>query len=234
MAEAGLRVAELFMKEWHALGELDFATLAEAEAQLKAHIERHADDAHDPTWFHKKYAWGYHKRFIRGTVMDAVRISRSGGKLVTKLPEQWKFATDQQGVGVEKKWYAPAFDDSQWRTVGTFTQSWADLGIGFAGMYHGDTWYRTTFDIPADAKGKDLRLWFGGFDNNVDVYLNGAHSASTTGFMRPAEFKKINAALRFGAENAIAVRCEFRFAVGNGHGRHHDAGDDLRRAGRFR
>ena len=123
-----------------------------------------------------------------------------GAQIVTELPEQWRFTTDEQG------WHEPAFDASAWRTVGTSTQSCSDIGIGLEGFYHGDTWDRTTFTVPAEAQGKDPRLWFGGFGHNVDVYLNGQPLGEKTGFMRSREYEGIASALNFGGENVIAVR----------------------------
>ncbi|MFW6060024.1 MAG: DUF4838 domain-containing protein [Phycisphaeraceae bacterium] len=208
MAEAGLRCAELFMASWQALGACDFEKAARIEDELAQHIHDHRDEQHRPSWFRQRYAYGYHSRFVADTIRAGAEILRDGGRIVVKLPERWRFATDEQGVGKDNGFHLPDHHDSDWRTVGTFTESWADLEIGLGGFYHGDAWYRTTFDLPANVEDADLRLWFGGFDHNVEVYINGKHIGELTGFMRPQALDDIEFALKFGQSNVIAVRCD--------------------------
>ena len=202
MAEAGLRCAELFMRVWKGLGAFQFAEAGKAQAELKAHVRAMAART-EPSWAHERYAWGYYAVFVGRTVSAGEKIVADGGKIVVKLPDVWRFTKDEKAVGFEQGWFKPDYDDSKWARFGTFSKSWDDQGLG---TYMGDAWYRTGFTMPASAQGGDLRLWFGGFDHNVDVYLNGEHLGEKKGFAKPAEFEGIGRYLRFGGRNVLAVR----------------------------
>lgn len=107
----------------------------------------------------------------------------------------------------------PGFDDSQWRTLDLphdfqFEQPWEEskdknaMGRGFKRMC--DAWYRKTFTVPAELKGKRITLDFGGVMYYGDVYINGKKVASTEygyiGF--EADLSKH---LNYGGENVVAV-----------------------------
>lgn len=202
MAEAGLRSAELFRTIWDAIARCDFLAAEKAQAALQAHVAEMTKHT-DPNWAHDRYAYGYFDTFIGRTVAGGAAALKDGGAVVVRLSDAWKFATDEQAVGAAQGWWKPEFNDAAWKTIGTMSTSWADEGLAW---YQGDAWYRTRFTVPTDAKGRDLRLWFGGFDNNVDVYLNGKHLGEKTGFARPQEFADVAGLLYYGGENVLAVR----------------------------
>lgn len=201
MAAAGLHSAELFTTIWSATARCDFAAAAEAHAQLDAHAAE-MEKRPPPNWAHYRYAFGYYNTFVGRAVLGGAAALKDGGKVVVRLPDLWKFATDEQAVGAAAGWWKPDFADAAWKEMGTMSTSWVDEGLTW---YQGDAWYRARFTLPAGAKDKDLRLWFGGFDNNVDVYLNGVHLGEKTGFVRPQEFADVAQHLRDG-ENLLAVR----------------------------
>ena len=95
--------------------------------------------------------------------------------------------------------------DGDCQDFATFSKSWDVQGLG---SYHQDLWYRTKFTMPKVDENSDLRLWFGGFDYNVDVYLNGQHLGEQKGFATPKEFAGIGKHLKPGVEveNVLAVR----------------------------
>lgn len=203
MAEAGLRSAEIYMTVWNAIGRCDFAAAAQAQLDLAAHCKQMSERP-DPHWAHLRYAYDQYYRNFVGKVVDAgAKALSGGGKLAVRLPDIWRFSLDEKAVGVEQGWWKPDFAASGWRDIGAFSTCWADEGLPW---YQGDAWYRATFTVPADFKGKDLRLWFGGFDNNVDVYLNGQHLGEKTGFVKPQEFEDVAKHLNFGGANLLAVR----------------------------
>ncbi|MHB9106420.1 MAG: DUF4838 domain-containing protein [Armatimonadota bacterium] len=202
MAEAGLHSAELFMTVWNAVARCDFAAAEQGQAALQAHVAEMTKHT-DPNWAHDRYAFGYYNTFIGRTVAGGAAALKDGGAVIARLPDAWKFSTDEQAVGTAQGWWQPAFDDAAWKTMGAMSTSWADEGLTW---YMGDAWYRARFTVPAGAKGKDLRLWFGGFDHNVDVYLNGKHLGEKTGFVKPQEFTDVAGLLNYGGENALAVR----------------------------
>ena len=202
MAEAGLRCAELFIRIHKAVLAFDFLAAEKAQAELKAHVAAMAAKP-EPHWAHERYAWGYYARFTGRTVDGGAKVLRDGGQIVVRLPDVWKFRKDEKGVGAEKGWHKPDHPDADWQDMATSTKSWDDQGLRW---YHGDAWYRTAFTVPESARGSDLRLWFGGFDHNVDVYLNGQHLGEKRGFATPVEFEAIAQHLRFGGRNVLAIR----------------------------
>lgn len=202
MAEAGLHCAELFIKIHNSEVACEFLDADKYQQQLQAHIKMMAARP-DPHWAHERYAWGYYRRFTGLTVSGGAQVLKAGGKVLVKLPDVWKFAKDEKQVGAKEGWWQPACDDRAWQDFGTSSKSWDDQGLGW---YHGDGWYRTGFVMPATAKGADLRLWFGGFDYNADVYLNGHHLGEQRGFAVPREFKDIAQWLKPGERNILAVR----------------------------
>lgn len=203
MAEAGLRGAELFMRVWNSLRGCDFAAATAAQTELAAHVKVMAGKS-EPNWAHERYAYTqYYKRFV-GSVVDAgAEILSRGGTVVVGLPDSWSFATDEKAVGKAQGWFKPEFDTHAWKVMPTMLSSWADEGLTW---YQGEAWYRAEFELPDSAKGQELRLWFGGFDYNVDVYLNGDALGEKTGFIKPQEYTGVERSLRFGARNVLAVR----------------------------
>jgi hypothetical protein len=84
------------------------------------------------------------------------------------LDSKWKFITDPQKEGAVKKYFAPEFDDKDWKTINA-TATWQDQGYP---SYHGTAWYRKSFGLSRLNKGKVL-LFFGAVDGDAVVYANG-------------------------------------------------------------
>ncbi len=203
MAEAGLRSAEIFMRIWNAIGRCDFAVAVQAQTELAAHCKQMSERP-DPHWAHLRYAYDQYYRTFVGRVVDAgAKALSGGGRLAVQLPDVWKFSLDEKAVGAEQGWWKPDFNAAGWRDMATFSTCWADEGLPW---YQGEAWYRAAFTVPDEFKGKELRLWFGGFDHNVDVYLNGQRLGEKTGFVKPQEFDDIARHLRFDGPNLLAVR----------------------------
>lgn len=202
MADAGLRNAELYMTIWNAVARCDFAAAGQAHAALEAHVKDIVQHT-EPHWGHERYSFGYYNTFVGRTVLGGMAALKNGGTVAVRLPEAWKFVTDPQSVGTAQGWWKPDFVDTAWKDMGTMSTCWADEGLPW---HQGEAWYRTRFTVPADANGQDVRLWFGGFDHNVDVYLNGEHLGEKFGFVRPQEFTAIAKYLHFGGDNLLAVR----------------------------
>ncbi len=201
MAEAGLRTAEIFIKIWNAIAACEFVEAAQQQANLKGHIDGLLSHS-EPNWIHERYAWGYYTRFLGLTVDAGAAALSDGGQRLARLPEEWRFKQDKNKEGALEKWWDPKLDDTQWQSLRVFSRSWSDYGLA---DYHGDLWYRTKFSMPQQLPEGDLRLWFGGFDYDVEVFLNGQRLGGWMGFAKPAEFTDIGKHLRPG-ENDIAVR----------------------------
>lgn len=146
----------------------------------------------------------YIEQHEKGAVMNAP-LSVYADHKCTLFNFDWKFQ-----LGNPKDAERADYDDSAWRQLDLphdyqFEQPWdekANKGRGFKPMCEG--WYRKTFAIPAEWKGRRIVLDFEGVMYVSDVYVNGRKVASNeygyTGF--EADITK---AVRYGDENVVAV-----------------------------
>lgn len=212
-AEAGLHDAELFAAIRKHITDCDFLAARKTQEELHQHIKANASDPKEKVgkaeWLTERYSWGYYLGAFGRLIANGAQIQEGGGKVLVKFPDVWSFKTDEKAQGVKENWFNPQLDASDWKTLATLSKNWDDQGLNY---YSGDAWYRVKFQMPtistmpAAPKSADLRLWFGGFDNNVDVYLNGQHLGELKGFMKPGEFKEIAQYLKPGVENVLVVR----------------------------
>ncbi len=203
MAAAGLRCARHFIRIRDALNECRFQEAKREKGQLFAHLDAMAEHT-DPDWTHTRYSKGYFETFLGRTVDGGAALLESGGRIVTALPDAWRFCEDPQDEGRRRGWYGKDFDDSAWRTLRTRSASWAEQGLGE--YRRRPAWYRVSIEVPAQRRGRDVRLWFGGVDEQAEVYVNGQLVGETRGFARPFEFP-VGPVLQYGTGNVIAVRC---------------------------
>lgn len=220
MTASGFRCAELFLEIRRHIGQFDFLKAKAVQDELLAHVE--AMGTNYPEWASSRYSKSYYLSFLGRSVEKTASTLAAGGRLLVRFPDRWKARKDETGKGIAEGWGNPDWDDNAWEELATFTKSWDDQGLGW---YHGDLWYRIRFDLPAEEIQGDLRLFFMGFDHNVDVWLNGERLPrgfdekgdplrspegeilyGQTGFMRPAEFTRMQEKLRAG-QNVLAVRC---------------------------
>jgi hypothetical protein len=98
----------------------------------------------------------------------AAKAGGEQGQRILDLPRYWEFKTDPEDIGVIYQWYLPE-NDEDWSPIDT-TRYWEAQGHadkkGWG--YWGKAWYRTEFDIPADAAGKPLMLTIGAVYNQAD------------------------------------------------------------------
>lgn len=118
------------------------------------------------------------------TVLQELADKAGGteGELIAMLPRQWEFKQDPEDLGVLQEWYDPANVDG-WKPIDT-TLHWEAQGYqdnkGWSQPYMG--WYRTTVDVPEDAKGKPIRITFGGiYNQGVWLWVNGTLRHFDTG-----------------------------------------------------
>ncbi|WP_407267955.1 glycoside hydrolase family 2 protein [Radiobacillus sp. PE A8.2] len=119
------------------------------------------------------------------------------------LNGSWDFAFDDEKRGLKEKWYQ-SFPAQKKINVPFAYQ--ADMsGIGDP-TFHDLVWYRRTFFVPADWKGKDILLNFGAVDYRAWVYVNGEqvtfHEGGNTPFTTNITHFLIN------GENELVVRVE--------------------------
>lgn len=137
------------------------------------------------------------------------------------LGNEWKFKPDRQEEGIDKRWFAPLYDDRDWTTIRS------DIGKGWDGQgfaeYYGYGWYRQQIDVPREILLKpNLRLFFGGIDEQAEIYINGTkafeHTCQSTGLTvhdlwdRPVEFDP-KTLLKPG-KNTLAIRVHNNLGMG--------------------
>jgi hypothetical protein len=126
-------------------------------------------------------------------------------------------APPDQEEGYLRGYHREAIDDSSWQKVCNLLLF--DLEDPRpAKLFNGYAWFRCWFDLDRQAKGDELVLCLGGYDqqdwNQYWVYLNGAyvgHRSSRGRWRTPGEFtirpdSPQYATLRFGSKNLLAVR----------------------------
>ncbi|MBF0196585.1 MAG: DUF4982 domain-containing protein [Planctomycetes bacterium] len=126
----------------------------------------------------------------------------------------WKFIRDNV-AGAD----APSFDHSSWKTVScphtyndtdTFDNFSPEGHRGEMDQWGGKTWYRKSFDIPADWDGKTVIIEFEAVRQFAEVYCNGVKVAHCENGFVPfgADLSKH---LKPGEKNIIAVACDNSF-----------------------
>ncbi|MFA5834978.1 MAG: beta galactosidase jelly roll domain-containing protein [Bacteroidota bacterium] len=132
-------------------------------------------------------------------------IQRDDPRQVIDLRGKWKFE-----IGDSKKYSDPNFDDKKWDEI-FVPADWENEG--FAG-YDGYAWYRKTFTLSADMKGKKLFLHLGYVDDACAVYVNGKLIGEggrfepdfLTAYNQEQKMFIPSDILLYGKENIIAVR----------------------------
>ena len=117
----------------------------------------------------------------------------------------WRFLSGNP-EGAESE----GFDDADWRRLDLphdfqFEQPWDEKAGGARGFKaQCEGWYRKHFEAPAEWRGLQVLLDFGGIMYYADVFVNGQKVASSEygyiGFER-----EISKFLHFGADNVVAV-----------------------------
>ena len=139
------------------------------------------------------------------------QITGSTNKSGTLLFDaDWRFALGDFS-GAENS----GFNDSNWRLL-DLPHDWsiesnieADHPSGNAGGYFADGtgWYRKSFHVPADWKGRELSVYFGGVYMNGEVFINGKslgiHPYGYTPFRL-----NLTPYLHYGDSNVLAVRVD--------------------------
>jgi len=126
-------------------------------------------------------------------------------KTVPLPKKNWKFITDPEDDGFQKKYYAAGFDDSSWRKIAV-TGRWEKQNVG---DYDGVAWYRLKFKMPEKIPCSGVDISFGAVDESAWVWLNGKyigqHDIGPAGW-NVAFHLNIASELKWGEENILAVR----------------------------
>ena len=117
------------------------------------------------------------------------------------LDEGWRFIRmDVEGAP------AARFDDASWESI-NLPHTWNNLDgqDGGTNYYRGPGWYRKRYTIDRAYEGRRLFLKFDGAFSASEVWVNGIRIGEHRGGFAAFVFDATGA-LRFGAENVIAVK----------------------------
>lgn len=116
-----------------------------------------------------KSSESHFKRFFRPTIEQGIARTSGGNRLVAPLKPDWHFLIDPLQIGEGLNYQSPRVTGGNWQRL-SIEKQWSDVGLRY---YKGLAWYRQQVEIPTDAIGKRLFLWFGGVDESARVWVNG-------------------------------------------------------------
>ena len=128
----------------------------------------------------------------------------------SSLDAGWQFSLGDPPAAKD-----PAFDDSDWRSL-DLPHDWSIEGpidrknpmSGAGGFFpSGIGWYRHHFDAPENWRGQHVSLEFEGVYMDAEVFLNGVSVGRQT-YGYTTFFVDLDAQLKYGAENVLAVRVD--------------------------
>lgn len=162
---------------------------------------------------------GLGRRALRACCLGvlAFAVARSPAaaeRLAINFNPDWKFIRADVADASQ-----PGCDDSAWANVSTphtFNDTdtfddWSLLGHrGETNQWEGRTWYRKSFVLPENFKGRKVFIEFEAARQVAEVYLNGHRlGISRNGFL-PFGFD-LTPYIRFDAPNVLSVMCDNRF-----------------------
>lgn len=133
------------------------------------------------------------------------------------LKTGWRFQPDPSNVGLAQQWYALTHSDEGWAAIEAGSR-WEDQGFPDVEGY---AWYRQRVDVPASWAGEPVWLVLGGVSDTCIIFCNGnrVNSFGDAASRRSMHFipivAELNAHLRFGEPNLIAIQC-YDFGVTGG------------------
>ena len=122
------------------------------------------------------------------------------------LSKNWRFAPDEKNIGVDDKWFATDFDDSDWKILNAGLK-WEEQGFPKLDAFG---WYRKSVVVPKSWKGEPVWLKFAAVNDAYTLYVNGEKvsffgEANISVAARPT-FTEISKNLRYGKANQITVQ----------------------------
>jgi hypothetical protein len=192
----GFQNAVQFMAIRGAMNKGNFAEAKAVYAKLYARNE-----AEFKKGYGNHYTLNYLRRFV-GTHVDAGAAATSPpNRLISVLPDRWRYATDREDAGKDKGYHKQDFDDSKWREVATYSDTLDGQGLPDVKAV---LWYRVRFAVPQQHK--RLALFFTEVDGGSTVYVNGKEAGGPFKKRKPFEVD-VTDAVKPG-QNLVAVRCD--------------------------
>lgn len=118
----------------------------------------------------------------------------------------WQFAFDDADEGLKKRWFAPGHELAQSILV-PFCYQCEKSGIATEDI-HPILWYRRSFTVPQEMKGKRILIRFGAVDFACRVFINGQQAGEHKGGYTP--FTVEATYLLKNGENDLCLRVEDR------------------------
>jgi hypothetical protein len=147
-------------------------------------------------------AQDYMNRYLTDTITQGYARTAGGNRLLAGLKDEWLFQIDPERVGEAVGWWDPDRTGGNWQTIRTSSRTWSDQGLRY---YKGLAWYRQTIDVPAEAAGRRVFLWFGAIDEQAKVWVNGREvGISPRIAFKPFELDATGA-VRAGKPNTVVV-----------------------------
>ena len=138
----------------------------------------------------------------------ADRAGGKNGELIAMLPRRWQFKPDAKDVGVLDRWYLPGRGEP-WERIDVTTY-WEAQGHQDAEGFGtwGKAWYRTRFQLSADAADRPLTLTLGAvYNRGLWVWVNGvlvAHHPEKHDVRTPLDID-VTRHLNPGRVNTVAI-----------------------------
>ena len=169
MAADGLKNAADYRRINEAMARGEFTKARETYDAMIARIEALVAKGAA----NREYGTAYLERFLGKIVAAGVAATAPPNKCLQVLPDQWRFAHDEQDSGLARRFHEAGFDDSRWPLASTYEKTLDAQGL------HKTTilWYRTPLKVPA-RQGR-LVLFFAEVDGWSEVYVNGKKIAFT-------------------------------------------------------
>lgn len=204
---AGFRNVTEYQAISDAMAAGDFRAAKATYDAMTARIDALAAKRHA----NPEYGTAYLRRFLSKAIDGGVVATAAPAKVVSVLPDRWKFTRDPADDGEAKGFARADHDDSKWRPVATYTNTLSGQGVDENAVL----WYRTTVRIP-EGKGR-FALVFPEVDGPATVFVNGKAAEPVPLLPNPkggplprrAPFQVPFAAAR-GSDVVVAVRVDNR------------------------
>lgn len=161
-----------------------------------------------PRNYNKKGASAYlpqiRKLLFEGKQKEAEELAQAQFMGLQSEPGNRKAWVDAMklGKGIEGKPELPNYDDKLWKTLHVPSyEGWEAVGLA---NLDGAVWFRTTFDVPANWKGKDLILDLNRIRDQDFTYINGKLIGNTDNF-EPRKYTIPASLVKIG-KNVIAIQ----------------------------
>ncbi len=205
-----------FAKIWFAARDaLNRGDLEEAERQGEAFLANYRMGyGKYPLFFGKNVSWSpnierYFELFHHRAFQDAGRIAREA-RVLYRLPDELPVHRVPLVKGRPENRPPPDPDRTkEWQRMKTFSATLDEQGHPF---FRGVLWYWHDFELPPPAGAvHSCRLWFGGVDSKVSVWMNGKEIGEQfAGSFKPVEFD-VTEALRPVGTNRLLIAVDNTF-----------------------